>query len=229
MGEALAPFEPGASVHVGQEAGGVSCSDEEEKEAEGLCRANRVAAQIVNESGAAGIDSARESKNDGIVGEIPDEGEGGAAHAGSTPKESQGAELTGNARAYLATFDESEESVDDPARELPASHDLLNPANAEAFEGFALVGEDRDGLMCEFGRVRFLSDEGASVGSLAEHKMPQRVGGAEGWSLLRTKVEKEGCNVGAAGSASNGRLEFGEFGFNRGSNNAHEGGTEKAP
>ena len=187
-----------------------------------------MATQVVNEGRAAGVDSARESKDDGIVGQIPYEGRGGAAHTGTTAKESQGPEFACYARAHLAAFDECKKSVDDPARELPSTHDLFDPANAESLECFALISENSDGLICEFRRVGLVRNEGACVGGLAEHEMPQRVGGAEGWSLLRTKVEKEGCDVGAAGSASDGRLEFREFGFDSGSDNTHERGTEKA-
>ena len=162
----------------------MSGSDKEKKEAESLCWTHCVATQVVNEGRAAGIDSARESKDDGIVGEIPYEGGGGAAHAGTTAKESQGPEFACYARAHLAAFDECKKSVDDPARELPSTHDLFDPANAESLEGFALIGENRDGLICESRRVGLVCDEGACVGGLAEHEVPQGVGGAKGRSLL---------------------------------------------
>ena len=102
--------------------------------------------------------SGAQNPDNGVIGHIPAQRGGGAAHAKRSGEETDRAERTTAARLHRAVACKREHATAEPLREAPPFQNKGVPSPADVLEGHGLVSEER-------GRER-VSGAGRSLGEL---------------------------------------------------------------
>ena len=95
-----------------------------------------------------------QGEGDGVEGQVPKKWAGGPPHSNPAANALGLREAVVRARADKPALNEGEKSATNPWWKPPSDHDLMQPREREAFEGFALIGEEDSAPPCvEPGRL----------------------------------------------------------------------------